>query len=1076
MDDLLELLVGVLVCTVPPGLVIALIVWAVRSGRGAHDSARLGSAEAELYRLRGESFTLLQRVSRLEAMVAALERELRARPEPQSAPATSPAQAPAAIAAQEAPTIASPEPAAPSESAGAQDAERATVPTEPPADASELAPGAPANASPDAAPAVAGAAPGVPASPSAPDVSAAPAAPPQPSEAPVAPAAPPSPPAYSPPAPQQPSEGGWERWIGVRGAAALGASILVLAGIYFFEYSIEHGLITPAMRMIAGTLVGLGCVLASEVRLRKTHLVLANWLSGAGVAILYVAFWAGKALYELYPTWAAGVLMVAVTATCVTLALRRDAPSIAVLGLLGGFLTPLALSTGTDRPVALFGYVLLLDGAMLWLAYKRRWTWMALLCLVATALYQNAWLLARLDQPRLILGVAIVAVFAILFAALPASPARDGECEESPIWKLARSAGVVLPLLFTVPLAVRSDLGDTFWPTAVQLTLLCAAACWVGRRHGSAILPSGAALLAIGSVLGWALASEIDTAREAWQLAGLSLALAAIFSVAAELDRGPSRLASIPASLAVLSLLAIAALGAPFAIAGGLWPWRLPFAALCVMGLRRAACGERPWLQIGVAVLAALGLGILFAGRAGHEAMPSSGLFLGILVACATAMQLAGIARRTEPLRRHGDHAAAIFALTLVPLIAMTIAERLVPVWAFYGSTLLLALLALFAAARTAGTFWLPLALGASAFAHGLWVLRRASGPFDPIELALLGAAVVLLSVWPILAPRSTRDSAWAWRSAAMAGPLYLLALRHVYLDVLGPRTIGLLPLALALLSIGAATAVRVGGPHHEDARRTALVWLLATAAGFVTLAIPLQLDREWITIGWSLEALAMVVLWRRFDHTGLKYLAFALAAVVCARLVANPYVLGYYERSGLRILNWLTYTYLVPAGSLVGIWALLRGHEIERRRAWERPFFPEKHALLANLAASAAIAVVFVWVNLTIVDWFATGPELTIPTERMPARDLSISIAWAVFALGLLALGLWRKSTALRVTSLGLILVTCGKAFLYDLAHLSDLYRVASLVGLALSLIVISFVYQRFVFRGESPAPGQAR
>ena len=57
------------------------------------------------------------------------------------------------------------------------------------------------------------------------------------------------------------------------------------------------------------------------------------------------------------------------------------------------------------------------------------------------------------------------------------------------------------------------------------------------------------------------------------------------------------------------------------------------------------------------------------------------------------------------------------------------------------------------------------------------------------------------------------------------------------------------------------------------------------------------------------------------------------------------------------------------------------------------------------------------------------------------------------------------QTSTALRVTSLALILLTCGKVFLYDLAHLSDLYRVASLAGLAMSLIVVSLAYKKFVF-----------
>ena len=43
-------------------------------------------------------------------------------------------------------------------------------------------------------------------------------------------------------------------------------------------------------------------------------------------------------------------------------------------------------------------------------------------------------------------------------------------------------------------------------------------------------------------------------------------------------------------------------------------------------------------------------------------------------------------------------------------------------------------------------------------------------------------------------------------------------------------------------------------------------------------------------------------------------------------------------------------------------------------------------------------------------------------------------------------------------------------KVFLYDLAGLEDLYRVASLAGLALSLLLVSLAYQRFVFRAREP------
>ena len=79
---------------------------------------------------------------------------------------------------------------------------------------------------------------------------------------PTEPPPPTPPPAVKPPAPPPaPSlQIDWERWIGIRGAAVLGAVALGLAGLLFFKYSIERGLITPAMRVVLGTLAGLGCL------------------------------------------------------------------------------------------------------------------------------------------------------------------------------------------------------------------------------------------------------------------------------------------------------------------------------------------------------------------------------------------------------------------------------------------------------------------------------------------------------------------------------------------------------------------------------------------------------------------------------------------------------------------------------------------------------------------------------------------------------------------------------------------------------------------------------------------------
>ena len=129
---------------------------------------------------------------------------------------------------------------------------------------------------------------------------------------------------------------------------------------------------------------------------------------------------------------------------------------------------------------------------------------------------------------------------------------------------------------------------------------------------------------------------------------------------------------------------------------------------------------------------------------------------------------------------------------------------------------------------------------------------------------------------------------------------------------------------------------------------------------------------------------------------------------------------------------------------------------------------------MFANLAASAAIGVVFAWINLTIFDWFASGDGAEHPASTAcPPVTSRLSIAWAVYALvHARPRHVPPQHRACASRAWALVLVTSAKVFLYDLAHLADLYRVASLAGLAVSLIVISLAYQRFVFRRAEEAP----
>ena len=147
---------------------------------------------------------------------------------------------------------------------------------------------------------------------------------------------------------------------------------------------------------------------------------------------------------------------------------------------------------------------------------------------------------------------------------------------------------------------------------------------------------------------------------------------------------------------------------------------------------------------------------------------------------------------------------------------------------------------------------------------------------------------------------------------------------------------------------------------------------------------------------------------------------------------------------------------------------------EVGRARSWEN-WYRAGRQVIATLYGLLAVILGFCWINLTIFDAFTPGTELAISFDRLPARDLTLSLSWAVYALLLLGVGVARRSTGLRWTSLAMLMITIAKVFLYDLGELTDLYRVFSLFGLSISLILVSLLYQRFVFRRDKQTDTEA-
>ncbi|HYD48835.1 MAG TPA: DUF2339 domain-containing protein [Terriglobales bacterium] len=891
-------------------------------------------------------------------------------------------------------------------------------------------------------------------------------------------ASPPPPPLPPPPRDHLPAVGDkrgalaeidWERWIGVRGAAVIGGVVLALAGLFFFRYSIEHGLIPPWLRVAFGFLAGAGCLAIAEWRLRPRYDWIPDAVTGAGTVILYATVWAGRARYDLLGTEIAFVLMVLVTATGTASSWRHHSLVIANIGLLGGFATPLLISSGADRPIGLFGYLLLLDAAMFYLARQRRWPVLAILSLIGSIFYQAGWILTRMDAERWPLGMAIVLIFSAAFVF-------GASCDhpDQPEWRIPRIGGLVFPFLIAAYFALQSDLAVPLLPLSLMLAVLSAGAAWIARSEkiGQLSLAAAAAVVAIITV--W-LADHEVTAAVAYHAVGAVFLLAAVFHLFVELDRdNPSTSGPMLPGLVTAGGFYLLALIVGVAVSIAPWPWLLIFSGLSGLLLRQASFKGRALLHLGHAVLLATAVTVLHLAHLGEDPFPAGTLYFAVLIGAAILLQLVTFERSEHDPDNLREHAAALLPLLLlVGLILQPGALTRDPALELTGETLL-ALLAAFSAARLGrGEWMLPVVL-VTAVAHAttatdVFIITNHAGALMLVQ----AATVILLTAWPFLCGARFRGEMFAWYAAILAAPAWFLPLRELYLVRFGEETIGALPLALACVSLAAAWRVRRLSPAEEPPlgeRR--FVWFVTAALGFIALAVPLQLDKQWLILGWALQGWVMLMLWQRFDEVPLKYFGTALQLLAAIALLGFVEVLEYHPRPEWRIVNWIAYTYLVPAAALIWSARILGRYELERVRLFEDPLYESHRPWGAAACAGAAVILVFLWLNLTVIDWFADSEMLQIDVSRDPARDVVMSITWALYALALLALGTVIRSRALRWTSLVLMMTTIVKVFLYDLGELQDLYRVASLLGLAFSLILVSLAYQRFVLGRPSTEP----
>lgn len=359
-----------------------------------------------------------------------------------------------------------------------------------------------------------------------------------------------------------------EELIGVRLYIWVGALALFLAGAFLVKYGIDQGWITPGVRVAIAILLGTSLVMAAEW-MRPSTALATHGLSSAGVGVLFAGFYAATSLYELIPASAGFLLMGLTGLTAVGLSLRHGV-LVGVIGLLGGYLTPLLVQaepSGSEAVLTL--YVLLLFATVVAASRERSWWPVAAMAMLGN-LFWAATITGGGDGPSNVFwGNLLAAASALAYIAWAPKPRVPLEAHLRPGPSADAQTGG------GGPIGPGLDLGRAFADAAALLAAVAIAG--VALNGASTTLWPWLFLAALGSA-----AIALGHARSEHEALPWAAAAATALFVFRWTDGAAASGLSPVGAIAAIGLLGgLFALGAYGVMWGARVPWRWAALSSC---------------------------------------------------------------------------------------------------------------------------------------------------------------------------------------------------------------------------------------------------------------------------------------------------------------------------------------------------------------------------------------------------------------------------------------------------------------------------------------------------------------
>ncbi|WP_379922362.1 DUF2339 domain-containing protein [Erythrobacter sp. R86502] len=842
-----------------------------------------------------------------------------------------------------------------------------------------------------------------------------------------------------------------------------GGFALAIAGIFLVRFSIEAGLLTPAVRVALSFVFGLVMLAAAEAAFRLDQKLadprVRQALSGAGLATLYGAFYLAGTTYGLIGAGAAFVGLAIVTAAAIGLSFRFGLPS-AVIGLVGGFAAPLLVDSDSANVPLLSFYLALITGGLAWSGQAQARSWLSYGALAAGLAWGVLMMIAGTSSfaDLAALGLYLIVLGTVLPAFLHARGGPSlphlvaGGMATLQMAVLVTQAGFA-PLTWGLYLLIGAALAGLGWRyDALRLGTLVAAGLGLWLMI---IWPEPDTLwfVVVGSVQVLIFAG-VPLARLWFDRAGLldlvQLSAVSVIVAIASFIRYGDGLADLvmpllAATCATLGLLPVTAsvllwqrgkelqtrnmvsVLAPGALLG--------FAALLLV--------TPAWLAPVMALAAVIPLLWCHARRDAPALLGTAWAgaaitVLTLMVTPAFANEFSHLGGLSEPIDIL--HALMRWSATAAPFVVLAVIGRTT------------------AHRRVAEAV-------AAALAYG--VIAQAL-PDAVLAWVVAAGCIVMFLRFP------SRWAAWvvalaiaaAWTIVPLAGWLSAGIAALAGQPFLGSSAMDPVSLVQRIVPLCAALAV-IGWKGY--AARIDIRMVVAAGLGVIAIAAVHSLYKQLFAITtlyqfelygmgersvWQVLLVAgaygaaqtLPVAVRRMASSGL--VIAALVHFVWFTLTMHNPLLGVQHVGPTPIANWLSLAY---STAIAALWL--------GRRQW--PAAPSSVYAASDAAMMALIAS---WAYSLLRQAFA-GSVLTA-TNVGQTESLLISLLGIVLALGYLWWGSWRCARSWRIGSLVLMLAAVIKVFLVDAAGLEGLLRIASFMALGFSLIGIGWIYSRQLSR----------